>query len=207
VEQLTSFLAAVAACECPAAFEAVFVQGVLAVWLFGYTLRLPAGQRAFRLIVRGGPDFQSPAKLATVISATSVLPFLACPRLCTRLSCLSAAMDGYFPGKDYDFLPVPDLALPCIHDAHAASRMLLFDISGGLSATYASEERVRVIDLRSWEKFTFKDCTASTPEAFEELFARGARAALTRNKELDSAMLAVFGARPRLDMSDGAAVS
>lgn len=190
VQEFTALGMAAAQARYPAAHKAVVRENRLGVWLFGFSLRRKHTKgRAYRLLVRSGPDFHDGAKLGALLSATSVFPYFTCPRLSSSLHCMTAAMDGYFPGKGIDSLPVPDMAIP----AAGKGGVLLFDMSGGMKERYAGDDRVHVVDLRSWEDFGFRDWAASSPEAVRDLFARGLRGAERHASELDAAMSRTFG--------------
>jgi len=187
IESFATSLLWQAKMKMPGAYASVTSKGKLLIWFFAYSLRRESGSRCYRFALRNGPDFESPSRLGAMIAATSVFPFFTSPRLCSTLQCLPAVMDGYFPGKGVSFLPVPDMIAPCVGNT------LLFDISGGSREFYAGDERVQVLDLRSWENFTVWDLTACTPHACEELFVRGVRGAERHVTEIDDAVKAVLG--------------
>mmetsp|Transcript_91910 Transcript_91910/g.297278 ORF Transcript_91910/g.297278 Transcript_91910/m.297278 type:complete len:442 (-) Transcript_91910:56-1381(-) len=200
VDEVCSWAMRLAEAKFPGAHDAISRDGKLAIWLFGFNLwrsrpfskTSSAYGGCYRLLVRSGPDFRCD-RVGQLVSATSVFPYFTPPALCSRLSCLSAALDGYFPGKGSSLLPVPDMAAP------GTGTTLLFDMSGGLKEVYRDDRDVWVVSIREWRNFEFKDWAASSAEAFRRLFDAGVSDASERWPELDRMMLAVLGARPCVD--------
>lgn len=185
VSELVAWAMRTAQVQCVPAFDAIAQRSRLAIWLFGFSIR----SQAYRIVVRRGEDVKDPSSCGALIAATSVFPYFTAPRLCSSLHCMQAAMDGYFPGKGMNFLPVPDLTLSC------AGKVIILDISG-VKTAYAGMDRIHVVDLIGWGNFSSSDYVTSSPEGMQSLFVRGLKDAAEHVEELDDVMWRAFGCKP-----------